>query len=123
MPAGLRWIGSGATSQSNLADSRNVGVDRRDESSIARRPFAKRDSSSSASTSTSLGVTPYCVRRAKNSASAAFAAGQSSVNLVGRSSSSTSCSPIDHTNGAMRMIVGSTPTPYTATFGGVAVCG
>jgi hypothetical protein len=51
MPACSRSAGSGATSQSKSSIVRKAGVERREERSIARRPFAKRASSSSASRS------------------------------------------------------------------------
>jgi hypothetical protein len=93
---------------------RKSGVERRDERSIARPPFAKRVSSSVASTSTSLGTTPYATRRSRKPRSASWASGVSSVNRVGSASSSTSSPPFDQTNGAMRITLGSTPSPYTA---------
>ena len=58
IPAGRSKTGSGATSQSKSLIVLKVGVERREESNMASRPFAKRDSSSSASTSWSLGTTP-----------------------------------------------------------------
>src|ERR671917_429710 len=70
MPAGSFMRGSGAMSQSKAVIVRNVGVERREDSSIPMRPFWKRASSSSASRSASLGTTPYSRESLKNSEAA-----------------------------------------------------
>ena len=57
MPACSLCCGSAAMSQSNFVIVRKVGVARRDDRTIASRPFWKRVSSSSASTSSSPGTT------------------------------------------------------------------
>ncbi len=98
-------------SQSKSSIVRKVGVERREESSIASRPFAKRDSSSSASTSMSEGMTPRGCRSEKSSERTPRPSGVSSVSRVGRSGSSTSSPPFDQRNGATRISVGSIPSP------------
>ncbi len=79
--------------------------------SIASRPFTKRLSSSSASTSWSVGTTPCSVRSWKNASIVCFASMVSSVNRVGLSVSSTISPPFDQTNGATLMMEGSIPSP------------
>ena len=111
IPAGSRWTGSGATSHSKSVIVRKVGVERRDESTMASRPFWNRVSSSSASTSSSEGTTKCTCRRSKNCCMACWASGVSSVKRVGLSRSSTISPPFDHVKGATRMIVGSMPRP------------
>ena len=69
-----------------------------------------RDSSSSASTSSSLGIARYAVCRSMNSRSGSWAAGSSSAKP--ERSSRTSSPPFDHTNGAILISDGSTPSPY-----------
>jgi hypothetical protein len=58
MPTCSSWTGSGATSHSKSSIDRKVVVTRRDDNSMASLPLANRLSSSSASTSASVGITP-----------------------------------------------------------------
>ena len=109
IPAGRSNTGNGATSRSNDSIVRNVGVVRRDWRILASRPRWKRVSSSSDSTSSSPGITPYWRRSSRNRPSASRAGAESSANPL--SSSCTTSPPFDHTNGATRMIDGSTPRP------------
>src|ERR687895_1013247 len=60
------------------------------------------------------------MRRSMRLRSACRALGESKVNRVGRLALSRISPPLDQTNGATRMIVGSTPSPYTATRGAPA---
>ena len=64
--AGSTHCGSGATSQPKSVIVRNVGTTLRDSISIPSVPFRNRVSKSSASASSSVGVTPCFVRRSKN---------------------------------------------------------
>ena len=115
MPAGSPSTGSGATSHSNPVIVRNVGVTRRDSISIASVPSRNRVSQVAAldllvgrhDTVERAEVEEplQCLERARIA----------NANLVGAASSSTSSPPFDQTNGATRMISGSTPSPQTST--------
>lgn len=89
---------------------RNDGVERRDDRIIPSRPFMNRDSSSSASTSSSPGIARYALWRSMNSRSGSCAAGSSSAKP--ERSDRTRSPPFDQTNGAILISEGSTPRPY-----------